>query len=319
MKIYNAARIGAARRTIIPIKIVAYNKMQNSELWSSFSNEEMVDGDKYHFIDNDDLQKDFMSGAGISTTNIPEKVYFYIYTITKNAFLKVYLRTGSPVDTTTSTILELPSINIIKDDVLGGSQESEFDLNEMFLNECMEKFTTEIIKDHEIAINYAKLYKGFIFHDEKIVIVFEIPQNITITNNDLTVTVIDEIINKKKVGNTPIDENIRKFLYDNLNCLYITSDGFENIEIPQVFYGEESIVRTISEYGFFYKLSSVPSETLTKKYVGFTENNIYYVKKQTETSRLSETDIDKEFDAPIIVEPEGIYWYFKWYHMFSEL
>jgi len=293
--------------------------------------DEIIEDEKYHFIDNDELQKDFMSGAGISTTNIPEKVFFYIYTIEKPVedypFLKVFLRTGP-----SSGILELPSVDISKDDVLGGQVENftksstpqniENDLNEMFLNECMEKFTTEIIKDHEIATNYKEYYKGFILHDEKIVIVFHLegsgsgsgtepPQNKSISDSGLTITVIDEIINKKSVNNVPIDDYIRRFLYDNLNCLYITTESFENVEIPQVFYGGETLVRSVSEYGFFYNLSSIPSDTLTKKYVGFIENKMYHAKKNTETAKITQTDINREFDASIIVDPEGINWYFK--------
>lgn len=282
---------------------------------SDYNEDELIE-EKFHFISDDELQKDFMSGANISITNIPTKVYFYIYSIVSPEwseedypFLKVYLRTDD-----NNTILGFPSVDISRYDVLGNGGEQS-DLNEMFLGECMEKFTTEIIKEHEVAINYMKYYKGFIVHNEKIIIVFQLPQILTDVveeSGDLTVAVIDEIINKKSVNNVIIDENFRKFLYDNLNCLYIRKENFENFEIPQVFYGEENLVRSVSEYGFFYKLSPVPSETFTKKYVGFIEEKVFYAKK----TELTSSDINKEFEASVIVDPEGKFWYFKCIHIF---
>lgn len=261
----------------------------------------------YRYIDDDELQKDFMSGIELSTTNIPKKVYFYIYSIDnaggeaadERPFLKVYLS----VDATSGKAV-FPSVDINSTDVLGGGNAS--DLNQMFLDACMEKFTTEILKDHEIATNYREHYKGFIFHNEKVIIVFET----LLTPEGLFPALIDEIINKKMINNTAVDESLPKFFYDNQNCLYITTENFENLEIPQVFYGEDSLVRTAGDYGFFYKLSSAPSETAATKYVGFVEDRVFY-ESATSTQSPSAADINREFDASVIVDPTVNFWYFK--------
>lgn len=262
----------------------------------------------YVFIDDEELQKDFMSGANLTDTNIPTKVYFYIYNIVEispeKPFLKVFLSGGGAA----APQLDLPSVDITPGDVLGGDV-GEADLNILFLEECMEKFTTDILKDHEIATNYTEHYKGFVLNDNKIIIVFHLPAS-TDAAPDLIPVVIDEIINKKQVGNTPIHENVRKFLYNNLKCLYITTDNFENFEIPQVFYGDTAapLTRTVSDFGFFYKFSSVPSDTMSKKYVGFIENRLFHAK---DTNNLIASDINKEFEASVLIEPEGKLWYFK--------
>ena len=252
----------------------------------------------YRYIDDDELQKDFMSGIGLSDTNIPGKIYFYFYSIDAGnnvPFLKIYLNSSASPES-----VDFFHIELNKDDILAAiKNEGERDLNELFLEEIMENLTTNILQDHEISSNYPKYYKGFIQSAENIIIVFELPSKFSA--NNFSIFTIDEIMNK----GTRVSQSVRQFFYNNNNLLYITTPDFENLEIPQLFYGEDTIKRTLGEYGYFFKLREEAFEN-SVKYVGFVEDKTYYG-----GDGGGAEDINKEFDACVINSTKNKEWYFK--------
>lgn len=269
----------------------------------------------YIYIDDDELQKDFISGINLNYKNIPSIVYFYFYNITElnsRPYLKILL--DNKID---NENLLFPSIQLNKDDVLTGIEtvDIEYDLNDIFLDACINKITTEQIENHEnVIIN--NLYKGFITYNNKLFLVFclknENIKSLSLQEN-FSVCVIDEILNKqKKIINDKIliiDKSVYSFFNDNLYFLYIINENLENLEIPYIFYGKQNIQRTIDEYGFFYKLSKEKTNEYPIEYIAFIEERTYYKNQKIENYNLNE--INKEFNFSIIINTEKNLWYFK--------
>lgn len=269
----------------------------------------------YIYIDDDELQKDFISGINLNYKNIPSIVYFYFYNITElnsRPYLKIILDNKNDK-------LSFPSIQLKKEDVLSGMKTTSNDLNDLFLDACINKITTEQIENHE-NIEIYNSYKGYITHNNNLFLVFNLyKENIDLfaLQDNFFICVIDEIINKhnKTINNNilNIDKFVYSFFYDNLAFLYITNENMENLEIPQVFYGIQNIQRTENEYGFFYSLSTEKTHEFSVLYIGFIEEQIYYIKNEN----LNE--IDKLINSSIIINTNNNLWYFKNKEMFSIL
>lgn len=260
------------------------------------NNEEM----SYRYIDDDELQKDYITGVGLSESNIPEKVYFYFYSIIlpkkDTHVLKVYLNGGDAEEP------EFHSIEIDKNEILSSySGDDSADLNDIFVDYCMEKLTTTLLHGHDIVSNYLKYYKGFISNEtaSEIMIVFELPSKFSDSN--FSPFFIDEILNKTRASH-----RVRDFFYKNEKMIYITKENYENYEIPQIFYGDGggNISRKKGEYGYFYSFKDEPFEN-SAKYIGFVDDKTYY------GGAGAPENINSEFDACVIYSFKTNEWYFK--------
>lgn len=88
-----------------------------------------------------------------------------------------------------------------------------------FENECY-KYVFSLLKEesniHNGNIDFSKLYKGYIIHDENnIFVLFDLSSLIQNIKQQYTIGIIDEIINKKQIYLTPIHQYIIDFFNNN--------------------------------------------------------------------------------------------------------
>jgi hypothetical protein len=107
-----------------------------------------------------------------------------------------------------------------------------------FLLSCFDKNINDTI--HKEKIDFRNLYKGFIQEDENkenIFVFFDISKIISYLNTNYTLAIMDEIIYKKKIYSTPMDEFVIQFFKknDSFTKIYIlNNDDDENIPEKEV-------------------------------------------------------------------------------------
>jgi hypothetical protein len=257
------------------------------------------------YLQDDELQFHF----DISGDELPKKVYFYFYEIALTPsisqkqfpFLKIHLE--KPAPPAGDDKYTFPSVDISPAPALTLAPADTDD--EPFHNECIEKLAG-IISSHEYIENYKDYYKGFVYDSstKNYIMVFDVTNQAAIfSNENIHCCYIDEIINKKKIIETPVDEMVRQMFIQHPRLLYLTNDDFENLEIPQVVYTDDTTAakRTEGKYGYFFYLTTTPTTPTDKKYVCFVDDAFY----DTATSYTS-TQINKLFETNAIIFNENM-------------
>ena len=119
-------------------------------------------------------------------------------------------------------------IDLHNNKITGGDNSS--DIEEIYLNKCKE-----LIDSHFKEITTE--YKGFIEKDNSIYAIFEKKDEnkINITSGSKMV-IIDEIVNKKKISDTPIQEGIPEVFDENPDILKMKNENGDELENPIIAY-----------------------------------------------------------------------------------
>ena len=119
-------------------------------------------------------------------------------------------------------------IDLHNNKITGGDKSS--DIEEIYLNKC-----NELINSHFKEIKTE--YKGFVDKDNSIYAIFEKKDESKINiGSGSKMVIIDEIVNKKKVSDTPIQDGITEVFNENSHLLKMNNENGDELENPIIAY-----------------------------------------------------------------------------------
>lgn len=127
----------------------------------------------------------------------------------------------------------IESISSIKSTHMVSEYDEREPLQIHFENECFEKLFnmfTDISEIHAKNISISEFYKGFIKKEgeNQIVVLFDMSKLMHKLKPEYTLAIIDELVFKQKIYNTPVSKSIILFFKQNKELRYIqTIDGHD--------------------------------------------------------------------------------------------
>lgn len=158
------------------------------------------------------------------------------------------------------TCPNIESISSIKSSHMFSEDDEREPLQIHFENECFEKLFnmfTDISEIHTKNISISEFYKGFIKNEEnQIHVLFDMSKLIDKLKPEYTLAIIDELVFKQKIYDTPVCKNIIRFFKKNNELRYIqTIDGYD--------------------YPFPFQLYMYKIENNSKYYISKDSNELY--------------------------------------------
>lgn len=314
--------------------------------------------DEKHFVylDDDDLSRDFLMDRDLTKQYTLQLVMYHMNNSLDTPFLEFYLEKSDevyrfPTQTLDNKRLE-ENIETIHQTQQGGmdiqmEQHGEIEIGTQttirdyadinpFEQQVFELFHNETGYSDIIA---EKAYKGFVEYNDIVYVLFENNEKVTSNGENKHIwSVLDEILMKKSVLRTPIQESVYQLFSENMRLAHITSNG-QVIDVPLVIYPadkvndiyeniyynsedtQETYLITIPQetedlghvYMFTYEIlpSNQDIENI-KRMITFSKDALYMLTKPTK-------DIFEKYPIVRFKENELTFWGISNYLLFTEL
>ena len=212
----------------------------------------------YVYLDDDELSRDFLMDRDLAKQYTLQLVMYHMNRSMETPFLEFYLEKSDEIYRFPEKALDneklQTTITEIQQTQQGGmdiqtEQHGDVELGikttlhdyvdvNPFEQQAFELFHEKTGYSDIIAEN---AYKGFVESNEIIYILFENKEK-TIANEEqkYSWTVLDEILMKKSVLHTPIQDSVYSLFSENMKLAHITTDG-EVADIPLVVYPVDKV------------------------------------------------------------------------------
>lgn len=212
---------------------------------------------KYVYLEHDVLSKEFsFDREPFILEQKPHKIALCMFSINETLgtpFLEFYFKPDGGVYQFPSTDLQMPpfltiikkeddtKINMInnpvapvenkKNDENGENEEDEIDIE--FFNQCSQFFQKTTTLSNDIA---SQRYLGFIEKDDIIYVFFDCSKLDNLVVENMQFGIIDEIINKKKINDIPIEQHIVELFLSSPLITHIYRVHGEEVPYPKLVY-----------------------------------------------------------------------------------
>jgi len=167
----------------------------------------------------------------------------------------------------------LIEINVDIEELNEQSIDNQTDLNTWFMEKCVQQLSHKLVS-HDIVENYKSYYKGYIFHDDAIILLFDVAQlellNQSNGPNEGNETTLQELYIDEIFDDYTTFTKIITLFYTYPELIYISDDTGKTVQIPQIMWGS-GLRDPDGEYGNFFYFTKKKILETDKKFAGFVD------------------------------------------------
>ena len=242
----------------IPDEFTSKLMVDSEENFPSINEIQEEESKEYVYLDDDELSRDFLMDRDLTKQYRVQLVMYHVNEALETPFLEFYLEKSDEIYSFPEKNLDNEKLKKAIDEIQQTQQggmdiqteqhgDIELGVKTTISNyEDMNAFEQQVFELFNEKTGYSDIiaenaYKGFVEHEEIIYVLFENKNKVIVDSETKHIwSILDEILAKKSVLNTPIQNTAYQLFSENVKLAHITLDG-QVVDIPLVVYPVDKI------------------------------------------------------------------------------